>query len=94
MSGSSGGWQVQQGPAPDPLKDYRKQPIISRAGPHSTYVGRVIIELYEDDMGGTDAPNIAMTAGAVDGQHARLLERVAKALTTRLQSGNPFDPTP
>lgn len=93
MSDSSGSWQAKKGPADDPLAHYRKQPIISRTGPDSTYLGRVIIELYDDGRGGADADNIAVTAGAMDGQHAQLLERVEKALATRLQRGNPLNPT-
>jgi len=37
-----------------------------------------------------DAKMLAITADAVDGKPADLLERVALALTRMLQQGNPF----
>lgn len=90
MSGSSGTWAAQSSPADDPLQAYRKKPIISHAGANATYVGRVVIELWSDSGVSDDAKMIAITADAVDGKHAKLLERIAPALSRRMQKGNPL----
>jgi len=45
-------WRKEEGTAPDPLAKYAHQPVISAGGPNSTYVGRVIVELW--DSGTTD----------------------------------------
>lgn len=90
MSGSSGTWNAQSSPADDPLQAYRKKPIISRAGPGTTYVGRVVIELWSDGGVTDDAEMMAMTADAVDGKHAELLARITPALSRTMQKGNPF----
>jgi hypothetical protein len=90
MSGSSGNWKAEISPVDDPLAAYRKQPVISGAGSNATYVGRVVIELWSDGGVSDDAKMIAITADAVDGKHANLLERVALALTRRMQQGNPL----
>jgi hypothetical protein len=75
MSGSSGTWKAESFPVDDPLQAYRKKPIISGAGSNTTYVGPVVIELWSDGGVSDDAKLIAITADAVDGKHAKLLER-------------------
>jgi hypothetical protein len=90
MFGSSGNWKAESFPVDDPLAAYRKKPVISGAGSDTTYVGRVVIELWSDGGMSDDAQMIAITADAVDGKHANLLERVTDALTRRMQQGNPF----
>lgn len=90
MSGASGTWKAESYPVDDPLQPYRKTPIISRAGSNVTYVGRVVIELWSDGGVSDDSEMLAMTADAVDGNHAELLSRVAHALPHRMQKGNPF----
>jgi hypothetical protein len=90
MSDSPGTWKAEVSSVDDPLMGYQKKPIISRGGPKSTYRGRVIIELWDNAGSPDDADNIAMAVGAVDGNNALLLERVASALSKRLQKGNPF----
>jgi hypothetical protein len=90
MSGSSGTWASRSFPADDPLQAYRKKPIISHAGSDATYVGRIIIELWSDDNMTDDAEMIAITADAVDGKHAKLLDRITHALSRKMQKGNPF----
>lgn len=90
MSGSSGTWKAESVPVDDPLQAYRKQPIISRAGPNVTYLGRVVIELWSDGGASDDSEMIAVTSDAVDGKHAKLLERISPALSRSLQRGNPF----
>lgn len=90
MSSSSGHWKAGITSVDDPLAAYRKRPVISGAGPNATYVGRVVIELWSDGGTSDDAQMIAITADAMDGKHANLLERVAQALTRRMQQGNPF----
>lgn len=83
-------WQQQVSSVDDPLEGYHKKPIISRGGPNATYLGRVVIELWDDASSPDDAAKIAMAVDAVGGDHATFLERVASALTQRLQKGNPF----
>lgn len=73
--------------APDPLADYRDRPIISRAGPSKTYVGRVIVELWEDQDNPDDAHSMTVSAEAHDGDNAALLKRVATALPNLLNRG-------
>lgn len=91
MSGSSGNWRAETSRVvDDPLAAYRKKPVISGAGPNATYIGRVVIELWADTSVSDDADTIAITADAVDGKHANLLERVTLALTQRMQRGNPI----
>lgn len=90
MSDSSGTWKAESFPVDDPLRTYRKKPVISGAGPNTTYVGRVVIELWSDGGVSDDADMIAITADAVDSHHAKLLERIAQALPRRMQKGNPF----
>ncbi|HEY7343231.1 MAG TPA: hypothetical protein VH591_20330 [Ktedonobacterales bacterium] len=90
MSDSSGNWEAEIVPVDDPLAAYRKKPIISGAGSNATYMGRVVVELWSDGGVSDDAEMIAITADAVDGKHANLLERVTSALTRRMHQGNPF----
>jgi hypothetical protein len=74
----------------DLLKDHRKRPIISDGGPKAKFVGRVIIEMWEDDSPLDDGNKIAIVPNAMDGKHAQFLERVAAALALHMQRGNPF----
>lgn len=91
MSGSSGTWKAESSPVDDPLQAYRKKPVISRVGSsNATYLGRVVIELWSDGDVSDDAKMMAITADAVDGKHAKLLERITHALSRKLQQGNPF----
>lgn len=90
MSDSSGNWKAEILRVDDPLAAYRKKPVISGAGSNATYVGRIVIELWSDGGVSDDAKMIAITADAVDGKHANLLERVSRALTRRMQQGNPI----
>jgi hypothetical protein len=73
---------------------YQKRPIITRGGPNQAYVGRVIIEMWEDASSPDDASKIAFVVDAVDGNHAAFLERVASALPQRLLRGNPLKGPP
>ena len=94
MSGPSSTWNMEAPAVDDPLKGSHKKPVISSGGPNATYVGRVIIELWDGTTARDDADRIAMVVGAVDGHHAELLERIATALTQRLRRGNPFKVPP
>ncbi len=75
--------------APDPLADFRHRPIIGEAQ-GKTYVGRVIVELWEDSSAPDDARGIAMSADAVNGDHAALARRVAAALPKVMSRGGLF----
>lgn len=94
MSDPSDGWNMETSTAvDDPLTGYDKKPVISRGGSNATYAGRVIIEMW-DGVGRDDGDRIALVVGAIDGHHGEFLERVAAALTLRLQRGNPFKDQP
>lgn len=61
-----------------------KGPIISAAGSKDKYLGRVVIEFYEIDGAQSDADGIAYSVEALDGNHARLSNRVAAAFAARI----------
>jgi hypothetical protein len=93
--GQNGGWgREAEGTFPDPLAGFIGKPFISDGGPKSTYVGRVIVELWvEPPMGpqpaersaaDVDAGNIAYSVDARDGNNAELLRRIAAALPIRV----------
>lgn len=69
---------------PDPLSAYLDQPMIAHPGPNSRYVGRVIVELYENGSEKSDASKIAYTVDAIEGNYDTLALRIAKALVARL----------
>lgn len=71
------------GPAIDPLHGYHGKPIVSDAVPGESYVGRVIVELW-DVPGRGDESNLAISVDAVDRDQPQLLQRVAAALPRRL----------
>lgn len=74
-------WQMQTGPADDPLLPYRGRPVIS-AG---KYIGRVVIELWESESGPVnDVNGLAFTSDTVQGDQHTLLQRVADAFPTSL----------
>ena len=79
-------WNHQKTQAPDPLTNYQYQPILSTPGPNDNYLGRVIIELYDDGSTRPDAAKIAYSAAAVDGNNAQLAARIAQALVERLKT--------
>lgn len=81
-------WQGAEEAGPDPLAKYARQPIISAGAPNSTYVGRVILELW--DSGGDDWRSMAVSTDAAEGADAALLQRVAKALPTLTARRKPF----
>jgi hypothetical protein len=81
-------WQGEEHAAPDPLAKYQGQPLISAASPSSTYVGRVIVELW--DSGGEDWRSLAVSADAAVGDNAALLQRVAAALPATAARRKPF----
>lgn len=75
----------------DPLAAYHGQPMIANPGPKSTYLGRIIVEFYEDGSTKPDANKIAFSVDAVDGNHDSFAMRVAKALVARLEKQNPLN---
>jgi hypothetical protein len=76
-------WQMQTGPADDPLLPYRGRPVIS-AGSAGRYIGRVVIELWESESEPNDVNGLAFTTDTVQGDQQTLLQRVAAALPARL----------
>lgn len=74
----------------DPLANHHAVPIMAQTGPDSQFVGRVIIELFDDGSAKPDSNKIAFTADAVDGDHAALIQRVAEALVERVHRTKPF----
>lgn len=72
----------------DPLSGYRGEPILGKQGPNARYLGRVIVELWEINSTKNDSYNIAISAGAVDEDNSTLIERIAAALSSRVQAAN------
>jgi hypothetical protein len=80
-----GDWKASVESADDPLAAYHLKPVISSGGPNATYLGRIVIELWDTPEARDDAYRIAMTSEEVDGKHADLLARLAAALPTVIQ---------
>ena len=79
--------QKQISDVPDPLSAFRGMPAISTAVPQAYYVGRLIVELWEQpDI--SDAAGIALQIDPANGDSTALLHRIAAALPPRL-SGLP-----
>ncbi|QBD76418.1 hypothetical protein EPA93_10515 [Ktedonosporobacter rubrisoli] len=80
-------WQGEQRQtqAVDVLSSVRNQPILGQQGANATYVGRVIVELWETSAK-DDSKGIAISVSAMNGDNATLLERVANGLLKRVQS--------
>ncbi len=92
MSGSSGTWKAEISEVDDPLVGYHKKPIISLASsPNAKYLGRVIVELWDNTGARDDADALTISAGAMDGKHGKLLARIAEALLVRVQRSHPFE---
>jgi hypothetical protein len=70
----------------DPLSGYQGRPILGQQGPNAKYLGRVIVELWETNSTTNDSNNIAVSAGAVDEDNATFIERIAAALSERVQA--------
>ena len=77
-------WKTEITEVNDPLANYQGQPIISRGSPTSTYLGRVVLELWQEGSTSNDADGLAVTADAVNENHNGLLQRVAAALPIRV----------
>lgn len=78
-------WSKQTGNVDDPLAAYHGKPILSQGGPNQHYLGRLVVELLEDGRPRDDSYKLALTAGAVDGNHANFTRRIAAALPVRVQ---------
>jgi hypothetical protein len=83
-------WNQQAGQAPDPLANYQYQPILAAPGSNVQYLGRVIVEFYDDGSTRPDARKIAYSVAAVDGNNAQLATRIAQALVERLKTDPPL----
>ncbi len=80
-------WKKQETHQTDaPLANYQGMPILGQQGPSAQYLGRVIIELWETNGTKDDVNNIAISAGAVDEDNSTLTERIAAALSTKVQT--------
>ncbi|HLW01833.1 MAG TPA: hypothetical protein VKT82_24480 [Ktedonobacterales bacterium] len=78
--------RAQPAPVDDPLAAYQGKPVISRGGANQHYLGRVVVELWDDGSPRDDAHKLALSSDAVDGQHAKLCQRIAAAFPARVQS--------
>lgn len=74
----------------DPFKDFEKKPMFGQGPENKRYLGRVVIEMWDDGSSVDDANKIIFTADAVDGDHSSFLKRVASALAKRTQTGPTF----
>jgi len=75
--------------APDPLTEFQGRPTISVGGPPSIYVGRVMVELWEDPTI-SDAHLLTYAVDAATGDSRTLLARIAAALPIRLKKSSVF----
>ena len=75
-----GGWVATTAPVDDPLAAYQGKPVISRGGPNQQYLGRVVVELWDDGSPRDDSDKLSLSSDAVDGNHLHIRERIAKAL--------------
>lgn len=79
-----GTWTQSVGPVDDPLEHHRQRPVISVGAPGAKYLGRVVIELWDDGTG-ADVRNLAFGIDAI-GDSAELLTRVVAAFPARASS--------
>jgi hypothetical protein len=79
-STSPGGWVTTTAPVDDPLAAYQGKPVIASGGANQQYLGRVVVELWEDGSQIDDAQKLTISSDAVDGNHLQIRERIAKAL--------------
>lgn len=79
-------WQKQEASnsAVDPLANSIGVPILGQQGPNAQYMGRVIVELWETGDGKDDSYHIAFRIDAATGDEKTLLQRVAAALSARV----------
>ncbi len=68
----------------DPLAHNIGMPILGQQGVNSTFVGRVIVELWEESDGLDDSYHIAFSIDAASGDEKTLLQRVSLALSARV----------
>jgi hypothetical protein len=71
---------------PDPMQNVYGKPMISEEHPHTRYLGRVVIELYESP-GASDVNGLAYTidpASGVNIDEKTLIKRIADALSLRI----------
>ena len=87
----SGTWKKQSSPVDDPLAAYHGKPVISHGGPNQHYLGRVVVELWEDGSTRDDSYKLALSSDAVDGNYTKLRQRVAAALPVRVLRDSPFE---
>ena len=87
MSVLPGDWKASVDSVDDPLAAYHNKPVISSGGPDATFLGRIVFEFWDTPGARDDADRIAFTSGAVDGNHAELLARLAAALPLVMQRG-------
>jgi hypothetical protein len=85
-------WQTKntQSSTSDPFQNFRAQPMLGQGPANKHYVGRVVIEIWDDGSSMDDANKIIFTADAVDGNHSALLKRIAAALFKRSQGSATF----
>ncbi len=79
-------WEKKMAPGStsDPLANHIGMPILGQQGPNAQFVGRVIVELWENNDGKDDSYHIAFSVDAVSGDEKALLKRVAAALPARV----------
>lgn len=87
MSAPSHDWKASTGPVADPLAPFHRKPVMSSGGPNASYLGRVVIEMWDFPEARDDSDRIAVSSDAMDDKHADLLARVAKALPSIVQRG-------
>jgi hypothetical protein len=78
--------RVERPQSPDPLQNHYGKPLIGVVFPSMKYVGRLIIELYEQP-GSSDANSLVLGMDPAPGEsQADLVKRIAAALPERVKS--------
>ncbi|GHO59990.1 hypothetical protein [Ktedonobacter robiniae] len=74
----------------DPLSSHQGQPLLGQQEASSQYLGRVVVELWDDGRQVDDSYKIVFSVDAIDGNAEALLQRIAPALFKRAQKGPIF----
>jgi len=68
----------------DPLATFQGKPMLG-THPRGTFLGRVVIEMWETGSALDDSNKLSLSFEAVDGGHAAFLRRVTAALPGRIE---------
>lgn len=91
-------WNKQTATTKNPLAAYHGKPLISQVAAGQTYLGRLIVEMWDDGSAQDDSYKLALSCWAQSGNYADLTRRISAALPVRVQrdaaSSVPLPPLP